>query len=107
MLLGIMSRDGLNTQKDDKAAYYHFQLAILQGGAPVQLLLAHDMDRLTAALGSGPMQALESDANVWFQQHHLAHNFVHVKGQKFLSIPDSPDPSDVLRAGMPFPDPAS
>ncbi|MDP9051479.1 MAG: sel1 repeat family protein [Acidobacteriota bacterium] len=103
MLLGIMSRDGVNVPKDDKGAFYHFQLAVLQGGADVQRLLTNDIDKLNERLGTGQTQALESEAKIWFQQHHFALNFVHVKGHKFLPIPGNPDPSDVLRAGMPFP----
>jgi uncharacterized protein len=107
--LGLLARDGKSVPEDNKSAYYHFQVAILQGGAPVQDLLRRDTGKLAAALGAEQSEAIDSDANIWFQQHHLAFTFVNktsYKG-KLFPVPLHSDPADVLHASLPISHPDS
>jgi TPR repeat protein len=106
--LGILARDGNNNAVDSKVAYYHFQVAILQGGTSAESLIRLDTQKLAAALGPEQSQRLDSDASRWFQGHHLNLTFVNKKGKsKFLPVLDQSDPAEVLHASLPQPDPAS
>jgi TPR repeat protein len=109
LVLGVLARDGNGAPADRKAAYYHFQVAILQGGPKVQDLLHHDIEQLAAVLGSEQLEKLDSDANLWFHQHRLTLTFVNKKGYKggLLPAPTHSDPAAVLHAGLPQSDPAS
>jgi hypothetical protein len=101
--LGILARDGNGVPKDDKAAYYHFQVAILQGGATVRDLLRDETRKLAGVLDDEQLGALDSEASLWFQDHHLTLAFVNRNGYKGknLSLPSHSDPTDVLNAGAP------
>lgn len=109
LLLGVLARDGDGTPADSKAAYYHFRVAILQGGESAQRLLHVDIDRLTATLGIEQTQSIDANANSWFGQHHLTPAFVHTKGgrKKFFSEAPRPDLADLLHAGLTYSSPAS
>ncbi len=109
LVLGVLARDGNGVPADRKAAYYHFQVAILQGGSEAQGVLRQDTEQLAAVLGSVQTEKLDSDANQWFQQHLLRLTFVNKKGHKggFLPAPTHSDPAAVLHASLPESDPAS
>jgi uncharacterized protein len=57
VLLGVLARDGNADPRDDEAAYYHFRVAILQGGEDANKLLANDLRLLSANLGTDRVQA--------------------------------------------------
>ncbi len=109
LLLGVLARDGNGIPADPKVAYYHFRVAIRQGGKTAQDVLAFDINRLTATLGTRQTEAIDADANSWFEQHHLTRAFVHTKGgsKKFFSEPPRPDLADFLHAGLTYSNPAS
>jgi TPR repeat protein len=109
LALGVLARDGNGVRMDSKAAYYHFQVAILQGGSEAQGLLRHDNKQLAVVLSSEQLEKLDSDANLWFQQHRLTLTFVNKKGYKggFLPAPTHSDPAAVLHASLLQSDPAS
>jgi uncharacterized protein len=106
---GIVARDGKGVSVDSKAAYYHFRVAILQGGEVAENLIGHDARKLATMLGTEQSQALESEATSWFQQHRLTPAFVHIKGQrdKIFSDPTGRDPAAVLNAALPLSNPSS
>lgn len=109
VLRGIVARDGNGVAADSKAAYYHFRVAILQGGAAAENLIGRDARKLSTMLGKEQSQVLESEASAWFQQHQFTPALVHIKGQrdKFFSDPTGGDPAGVLNAGLPVANPSS
>lgn len=94
LLLGILARDGKGMPADSRAAYYHFQIAVLQGGKMVQSLVDYDLSQLTAALGPERVRGIQSDADAWFQQNAGSLAFVHVNNNttKLFSNPAGPGP---------------
>jgi uncharacterized protein len=100
--LGLMSRDGVaGVPVDPKVTYYHYRIAILQGGKEALPLIAHELDVLSGRLGPEQTAAIDADANAWFANHHLALNFVRKDGGKWKEYPVyavvAPDPG--LHAG--------
>jgi len=81
MLLGILARDGNGVPKDGNAAYYHFRVACLQGGDVAKKLLATDLQLLSTRLGSYQAQAIDSEAEHWFSEHHFVLAFVDKGGE--------------------------
>jgi uncharacterized protein len=87
MLLGVLARDGNGVPQDNKAAYYHFRVACLQGGDEARKLLATDLQLLSVKLGSYQAQAIDSEADHWFAQHHFALAFVDKEGEMADGFP--------------------
>jgi len=87
-VLGILAREGNGVAQNPAAAYYHFQVAILQGGEPAQHLLVNDLGELSKKLSAEQTRELTSNAATWFQQHHLSLAFVNKDGenQKHFSV---------------------
>jgi uncharacterized protein len=101
VLLGILARDGIGMPIDQKAAYYHFAVALLQSNSKAAALLTGDMERLSAKLGPEQVSSIDSEANQWFMQHHSTETFVHSNGRKLLYIPSSPDMADIMHSDLP------
>jgi TPR repeat protein len=80
IVLGILARDGNGTPADDKAAYYHFRVALLQGGAQAEHVIKKDVEILSAKIGEQESQAAISAAKVWYEHHPLALVFVYKEG---------------------------
>jgi hypothetical protein len=76
VLLGVLARDGKAVPCDKEAAYYHFRVAILQGGEDANKVLAYDLRLLSAKLGARRVQALDLQADEWYRQHHFVLDFV-------------------------------
>ncbi len=74
--MGILHRDGRSVPRDPKAAYYYFQLAVLQGGETARRLLEYDMQRLSSELGARETTAAAAEAQAWYQDHHDAVEFL-------------------------------
>ena len=86
--LGLLSRDGLSgTPVDSKVAYYHYRLAVLQGGDEARKVVENDLEAISGSLGLQQTAALDADANAWFQTHHLALQFVNKDGVKLKEYP--------------------
>jgi uncharacterized protein len=83
VLLGVLARDGKGVPRDDEAAYYHFRVAILQGGEDANHLLANDLRQLSASLGTGRVQTLDLRAMEWYRQHHFVLDFVKTEENRF------------------------
>jgi TPR repeat protein len=81
LLLGILSRDGKGVPADAKAAYYHFQIAVCQGGTTAQKLAANDLKVLEPQLTEDTRSLLQSSAGAWYAQHPLSLLFL-VKPKK-------------------------
>jgi TPR repeat protein len=89
VVLGVLARDGKGVPEDSKVAYHHFQVAILQGGDPAMRLVRNDVSMLSKKLGTQETEALDANANIWYQQHHLALLFVYRNGDKRERFPAS------------------
>jgi TPR repeat protein len=64
ILLGVLARDGNGVPRNDRAAYYHFRVASLQGGDAAAKLLENDLRNLSVKLGPVQAQAIASQAGV-------------------------------------------
>jgi TPR repeat protein len=82
-ILGVLARDGKAVARDDQAAYYHFRVAVLQGGEDANHLLASDLRLLSANLGSDRVRTLDLQAKEWYRQHHFVLDFVKTKEGRF------------------------
>jgi len=80
IVLGILARDGRGTPVDIKTAYYHFRVALLQGGAEAEKLIKKDTETLAAKLSPEESQTAISSANTWFEHHSLPLIFVYKEG---------------------------
>lgn len=80
VMLGILARDGQRDGKtvkaDPAAAYYHFRVAAMQGGAAGRKLLTRDLDTLAAQIGTEQEAALNSKAEAWYPRHQFAFVFI-------------------------------
>ena len=82
IVLGILARDGRGVPADNKAAYLHFRVAVLQGGAEANRIVKRDIDILAAKIGAEECKTEDSAANEWFEHHPLALAFVYKDGTK-------------------------
>ncbi|HSY69445.1 MAG TPA: tetratricopeptide repeat protein [Edaphobacter sp.] len=82
IVLGILARDGRGVPVDNKAAYIHFRVAVLRGGAEANRLVKRDIDVLAAKMGADECRTADSAANEWFEHHSLAFAFVYKDGTK-------------------------
>jgi TPR repeat protein len=87
IVLGILARDGRGTPTDYKAAYYHFRVALLQGGAEADKVIKKDVEIVAAKIGAEDSQAASSAANTWFEHHSLPLVFVYKDGTPRRDFP--------------------
>jgi hypothetical protein len=85
--LGILYRDGRGQPADKEAAYYHFRIAILQGGQKAATLLASDIEALQSQLDQQKTLALDSTAIAWVAKHRDSLEFVGAPGRNEGSFP--------------------
>lgn len=86
-VLGVLSRDGRLVQPDSSAAYLHFRVAALQGGEEAKKTLDADLRRLSAELDSNHVHAIDTEAETWYQAHHVALEFVFKQGDNKMRFP--------------------
>lgn len=80
IVLGVLAREGRGVPKDEKEAYYHFRVAVLQGGDPAVALVQNDIARLKTALGQEQTMALDLRAADWAQNHNEPIQFLNLHG---------------------------
>ena len=85
--LAVLARDGRGMPLDKKSAYYHFQIAKLQGGEVTSRLIATDLRILAAELGTKQTEAVDSDAAAWFQKHPASLQFIFKDGDSWKKFP--------------------
>jgi TPR repeat protein len=86
--LGLIWRDGMaGVRADPKNAYYHYRLAALQGGQEALQVVQNELDALSDRLGTEQTARLDADAKSWFENHHLALQFVNKDGWKWKEYP--------------------
>jgi hypothetical protein len=76
LVLGVLERDRKDAAVDKRAAVYHFQVAVLQGGDEAEHLLRPEIDRLSGALDEAERVAISSTARSWYTQHPAAQAFL-------------------------------
>jgi hypothetical protein len=81
-VLGILARDGRGVPMDSKDAYYHFRIAVLQGGEVAKRMVKRDMDLLGTKIGTEERRMADIAANTWFEHHSLTLVFVYKDGMK-------------------------
>jgi TPR repeat protein len=80
VVLGILARDGRGTPVDNKTAYYHFRVALLQGGADAEKVIKKDVEIMAARITAEDSQTAVSAANTWFEHHSLPLLYVYKEG---------------------------
>jgi uncharacterized protein len=88
VILGVLARDGKAGPRDSGAAYYHFRVAILQGGDDARKRLENDIRRLSSSLGPVQTNELDAQAENWYQRHHKVLEFVPRTGKNRNGFPD-------------------
>jgi len=108
IVLGVLARDGIGTPVNSAEAFYHFQIAALQGGDQARILLTNDFTRLSSMLGNVQTQELTTKASTWFQKRPVALAFVHVDSgdRKHLPAWGRAIGEDGMPAGRLFPVPS-
>ena len=87
LVLGILARDGNGVPASAAEAYYHFRIAVLQGGDEANKFLRHDLDTLSADLGPGQVSGIENRARQWYQLHHAVLEFKFKEGENGTRFP--------------------
>jgi TPR repeat protein len=76
VVLGALARDGHGESSDPESAFYHFQVAVLQGGEEAKRLLSTDLHSLEMQLREEQRSSLTSEAEAWYSKHHTVFEFV-------------------------------
>jgi uncharacterized protein len=82
VVLGILAREGRGVPKDARDAYYHYHIAVLQGGEKAKRLVKQEMDLLGTKIGSEERRTTEVAASTWYEHHSLTLVFVYKDGTK-------------------------
>lgn len=109
LVLGVMAHTGNGTAVDNKAAYFHLRVAMLQGGNAARKLAETHIAGVVSTLEEQQVRAIETDAAAWFQQHSGTPVLVQTKGQsaRFFADPSFQGTQDILSAALPAENPAS
>lgn len=107
--LGVMAHTGSGIAADDKTAYFHLRVGILQGGSSAQAIAGKHIPKLIQSLGEVQARGVEADAAAWVQQHSGAATLVKTKGQspRLFADPATQGSPGVLSAALPTESPAS
>ena len=81
-VLGTLSRDGKGVPQDVRDAYFHFQVAVQQGGPEALLFLAYDLKLLEAKLDPAALQELSASAESTAAQHHIQLLYINADNKK-------------------------
>jgi len=87
IVLAILAHEGRGVPVDDKAAYYHFRVALLQGGAEAEKVIKKDAELLAAKIGAENTQTAASAANSWFEHHSIPLIYVYKEGASRRDFP--------------------
>jgi TPR repeat protein len=87
IVLGILARDGRGVPVDYKAAYYHFRVALLQGGAEAEKMINKDVAIMATRISEEESQTAISAANTWFEHHSIPLIYVYKEGTPRRDFP--------------------
>jgi hypothetical protein len=85
--LGVLSRDGKGVAIDRNAAYYHFRIAVLEGGEKAATTLSSDLRTLSSELDAAQIHELDQRANDWVRKHNRSLAFVNLHNDYANSFP--------------------
>lgn len=80
IVLGVLARDGRGTPADNKTAYYHFSVAVLQGGEEADHLVRREMNAMAPKISAEDSRQATAAAKEWFGHHPLTLAFVYKEG---------------------------
>jgi uncharacterized protein len=89
VLLAILERDGKVAEADPAAAFFHLQLAELQGGEPAQGLVANELLALSSKLKQGQVAELTTKAAAWHREHPFELQVVYIDSDRAKRFPAS------------------
>jgi TPR repeat protein len=109
LVLGVMAHTGTGMPADNKAAYFHLEVALLQGGIAARDQVGRHTAGLVEGLGEEQARTVEADAGAWFQQHSGGPAVLRLKGhtEKFFGDPATQNVPNVFNAALPDANPAS
>ena len=87
IVLGILARDGRGTAVDYPSAYFHFRLALLQGGEDAEHLIKRDINAVGTKMTDQQRQMANTAANAWFENHSLKFVFLYRNGTSPKDFP--------------------
>ena len=87
VVLGILSRDGKILPKDDRAAYFHFQVAAHQGDETAKALVRSDLQVLGKRLDAGQKAKVDEEVNAWIEKHKLALEVIYRNSDHLTQFP--------------------
>lgn len=87
LVLGVLARDGKDVPRDPSAAYFHFRVAVLEGGDEAEKLLKNDLQVLTAELDTDHRATIDAQAEAWRQRHRSVLEFVYKQGENETGFP--------------------
>jgi hypothetical protein len=93
VVLAILAHDGRGTPVDYQAAYFHYRLAVLQGGEEADHLIKRDMNAVGTKISDQERQMAIKAADAWFEHHSLKFLFLYKNGAS---------PKDFPAAGMTY-----
>lgn len=85
-VLAILERDGRLVPQDAHNAYYHFRLALLEGGTDAQFL-GNDVRALAVKLGPQDTATIDAQVAEWRNAHPLSLEFVYKGGENWKKFP--------------------
>jgi hypothetical protein len=68
--------------QDDKSAYFHFQVAVRQGGDAARDLLSKDLKILSTKLDTHQRRAIDQDVAAWMQKHNVTLEVIYSNGDR-------------------------
>ena len=103
IILGLLSRDGKMVPQDNKAAYFHFQVALQQGGKEASELLSHDLRLVSATLDENQRHNIDQEVQAWMQKHNVELEVIYSNNNKTSRFPGfglKPTPANVHAAAL-------
>jgi TPR repeat protein len=89
VLLAIFERDGKNAAADPAGAFYHFRLAVLQGGETAKQLVGNDLMALSSQLKPDRAAELTAKAAAWHNEHPFELQAVYADSARAKRFPAS------------------
>jgi TPR repeat protein len=109
--LGALARDQGGDAAGIESAFFHFQIAMLQGGEEAGRILSHDLSALEGELTASRRNELKSEARAWYSKHTTVFEFVFQDTgsgrKKWLAASSLASVSKAIHSGILLPVPSS
>jgi len=87
VVLAILAQDMRTVPVDYRAAYFHYRLAVLQGGEEADHLIKRDMNAVGTKISDQERQIAIAAADAWFEHHSLKFVFLYKNGTSSKDFP--------------------